>query len=175
MISHFPFLLVVFKWHHGNEGVNWHHLLSSLLSSAGAATSNRSFVVTKASLSRQNICRDKIMFVATKMFFETKVLSRQADFCHDERRVLSRQTRVCRDKDVLVLTKLLSRQKWYFWQLPLWLGRSVVNIKDETFCVCDFGSFSINKAKTKIRNVRKANLDWVIINTSRQFDRGYNL
>ena len=97
---------------------------------------NTSFVATKLCLPRRNVCRDKIMFVATKNVF--CVLSRLADFCRDERRVfvatkicLSRQkfyrnkhTSVetkdvfCRDKHVFVATKRLSRQKLYLWQLP---------------------------------------------------------
>ena len=68
-----------------------------------------SFVPTKVCLPRQNFCLDKIMFVAIKlcnMFLATKVLSRQAYFCHDKRHVLSRQTRVCRDKS-FVATKMI--------------------------------------------------------------------
>ena len=57
-------------------------------------------------------CHDKNMFV------RTKVLSWQAYFCRDKRRVLSPQTHVCHDKHVFVVTKLLSWQKWYLWQLP---------------------------------------------------------
>ena len=51
-------------------------------------------VATEVSLSGQTVYRDKIMFVATKI-----CLSRQAFFCRDKRRVLS-------------------RQKLYLWQLP---------------------------------------------------------
>ena len=72
---------------------------------------------------------DKSMLVATQHLLQktnidkhnftvTKVLSRQAYFCHNKRRVLLWQTCVCRDKQEFVLTKLLSRQKWYLWQLP---------------------------------------------------------
>jgi len=49
-------------------------------------------------------------------------LSRQAYFCRDKRRVLSRQTRVCCDKSIPVETKRLSRQtelcrdKYLSWQ-----------------------------------------------------------
>ena len=60
-----------------------------------------SFVATKAGLPRQNFCtlsRQNI-FVATNMY----VLSQQAYFCYDKRRV-------CRDKSKLVATKPLSRQ-----------------------------------------------------------------
>ena len=53
------------------------------------------------------------MFVATKyfgrdkhVFVDTNVLSRQAYFCRDKRRVLSGQTRVCRDK-TSVATKMI--------------------------------------------------------------------
>ena len=94
---------------------------------------NTSFVVTKVCLLWQkiffrnnsffatNICHDKHNFVEltfvmkirvchdkTRLFIKsnfvvTKVLSQQAYFCHDKRRV--------------VLTKLLLQQKWYLWQL----------------------------------------------------------
>ena len=52
---------------------------------------NKIFVAT-------NICRDKNMFVVAK------VLSRQAHFCCDKRRVLSQQTRLSQQK--LVTTKI---------------------------------------------------------------------
>ena len=86
------------------------------LSLAGAATSiifvatNTSFVPTKVCLSRQ-----KYFSRQTKHnFAATNVLSQQAYFCCDKRRVFSRQKtretrvcrRVCRDKNVLVATKL---------------------------------------------------------------------
>ena len=63
-------------------------------------------------LSRQTrACHDKSKFVVTKF------LSRQNCVCHDfflplTKMCLSRQTYICRDK-----TRLLSRQKWYLWQL----------------------------------------------------------
>ena len=44
-------------------------------------------------------CREKNIFIATK------VVPRQAYFCRDERRVLSRETRVNRDK-TFVATKM---------------------------------------------------------------------
>ena len=69
---------------------------------------NTSFVTTKVCLLQQNFCCDKFMFVATK------VLLRQAYFCRDKRRALLWQTRVC----MVVMTKVLSQQKWYLWQLP---------------------------------------------------------
>ena len=55
---------------------------------------------TKVSLSWQNFCRDKIMFVTRK------VLLRQAYFCCNKRCVLSRQTRVCCNK-AFVATKMI--------------------------------------------------------------------
>ena len=84
----------------------FHISWSSLLSLAGAATSiifvmtkdvlcqNKTFVVTNVSLLQQKFCRNKNMFVATK------VLSRQAYFCRDQTRhtCLSRQN-FCRDKN----------------------------------------------------------------------------
>ena len=51
---------------------------------------NTSFVTTKVRLPRQNFCCDKIF------------LSRQAYYCRDKRRVLSRQTR-----KTFVATKIL--------------------------------------------------------------------
>ena len=50
---------------------------------------NTSFITTKVCLSRQNFCRDKIMFVATIT-------------------CLSRQKYTCRDKHIFVVTKVLS-------------------------------------------------------------------
>ena len=112
----------------------------------------RVFVGTKhVFLSRQKYACDKT-FVATKIFccdkhnfVATKLLSRQAYFCRDERRVLSRhtrvcgdksmllayfcrdktrllsrQTRACRDKHVFVAAKLLSWQKWYLGSSRPW-------------------------------------------------------
>ena len=73
-------------------------------------------------------CRDKRNFVATK------VLSRLAYFCRDKhvfcltkvclsREIFCRDKDVfCRDKHVFIATELLSRQKWYLWQLPHWYG-----------------------------------------------------
>ena len=105
-----------------------------------------SFVATKVCLLWQNVCHDKIRFVATKYFFatkvfvttnicheQTKVLLRQTYFCRDKRYVLSWQTHICHDKSklhkimfvmtnicrvkhVFVMTKVLSRQA-YLWQL----------------------------------------------------------
>ena len=54
---------------------------------------NTSFVATKVCLQRQNFCRYKIMFVATKYFCRDRTF-----FCCDRRLVLSRETRVCRQK-----------------------------------------------------------------------------
>ena len=87
------------------------------LSLAGAATSII-FVATNTCLSRQicvfhdktRVCRYKIMFAATNIFFGTKVLSWQKYFVATK--LLSRQAHV------FLATKLLSRQKWYLWQLP---------------------------------------------------------
>ena len=106
---------------------------------------NISFVSTKACLLRQNFCRDKQVFVATTIFCHgkhtfvisrdkdvaTNVLSRQAYFCRDKQMFVA-TTIFCHDKhtvvatkdsffvatnNVFVATKLLSRQKWYLWQL----------------------------------------------------------
>ena len=60
---------------------------------------NTSFVATKICLSRQNRCRDKHVFVATK------VLSRQAYFC----RTNTCDKHVCRDKNDSCIS---SRQCW---------------------------------------------------------------
>ena len=64
---------------------------------------NKSFVTTKVCLSGQNFSCDKCMFVTTNIILSWQNLSQQAYFC-------------C-DKDVFVVTKLLSGQKWYLWQL----------------------------------------------------------
>ena len=84
-------------------------------------------------LSQQKFYRDKHVFCRTKSIFSrrdnhnfvaTKVLSRQAYFCHDKQvssnnfvatKVLSRQAYFCRDKRRVLC---LSRQKLYLWQLP---------------------------------------------------------
>ena len=76
---------------------------NTILSEQTSALSRQSmsFVTTKVCLSRQTRVLAKI-FVATKIFCRdkynygtTKVLSLQAYFCRDKRRVLSRQTHVC--------------------------------------------------------------------------------
>ena len=100
----------------------------SVVSLAGAATSmifdatkhvfcrdKSMFVATKVCLSRQKYaCRDKSMLVATKV-----CLSRQKYACRDKsmfvatKVCLSRQKYACRDKNMLVATKVcLSRQKY---------------------------------------------------------------
>ena len=73
------------------------------------------FVSTKHIL----FCRDKIMFVATKVFVAThvccnkhkfvttKLLLRQAYFCHDKRHVLPQQTRVCCDNFFIEIKMIL--------------------------------------------------------------------
>ena len=71
------------------------------------------FAVTKVSLSQQNFCRSKIMFVVTNIscdksrcnkntFVATKVLSQQEYFCHDKSHVLSWQT-----TNTFVATKII--------------------------------------------------------------------
>ena len=65
---------------------------------------DKTFVVT-------NICRDKPVFVVTK------VLSQQAYFCRNTSLLLSRQTHVCCDKSKLVATKPLSRKNYVYWLL----------------------------------------------------------
>ena len=90
----------------------------------------------KVCLSRQNyfcfdkklfffFCRYKHTFVATKdvfcrdiilsqhIFVATNVLSRQAYFCRNKRRVLSPQTHVCHDKHVFVAWQNFCRDKNY--------------------------------------------------------------
>ena len=85
----------------------------SFPSLAGAAKSII-FVATNTRLSQQNA-----PFVATKRLSQqtrvTKVLSRQAYFCREKRRVLS-------------------RQKWYSWQLPPVILS--VCVGDSGFCCC---------------------------------------
>ena len=82
------------------------------ISLAGAATSII-FVATKVC-----VCRDKHNFVATKLVGTSLLLSRQAYFCRDKRRVLSRQT------DVLVVAKK------YLWQLPPMVGQGPAGPSD---------------------------------------------
>ena len=109
----------------GSASLTKFEIIWSILSLAGAATSIifvatnmcsrqcSSFVAIKVCLPRQNyVCRDKCFVAIKTCFFATKPLSRQAYFCGDKRRVLSRQTRVSRVKIMLVATKLLSRQNY---------------------------------------------------------------
>ena len=80
---------------------------------------NASFVATEICWSRQNFCRDKIMFVATNtskicrdkhVFVATKASMSQQNVCRDKHfvatKLLSRQAYICRDK-----TRIWSRQK----------------------------------------------------------------
>ena len=90
------------------------------------------FVATKLCLSRQNICRSKHVFVATK------VLSRQTYYCRDKRRVLSRETRVCHDKRMLVAIKLC-RDKILFVAADI--CRDKILSRRTRFC-CDKGVVS---------------------------------
>ena len=93
-------------------------------------TTKHMFVATKVSLSLENFCHDKIMFAGTNIsFVATKIrLSQQACFCRDKRRVLS-------------------RQKWYFWQLPL-----MIPTNPSFFCLSvspHFGIVNMYKPVTK--------------------------
>ena len=65
---------------------------------------------------KYHFCGDKSFVVANNehMFVVTKHV-----FCHDRRCVLSQQTHVCYDKHEFVTTKVLLRQRWYLWRLPL--------------------------------------------------------
>ena len=56
---------------------------------------------TKVCLSQQNLCRDKIMFVATKLFIATKLCLSLQKTC-----VLLRQ-KFCPDKNTFVATKMI--------------------------------------------------------------------
>ena len=80
---------------------------------------NRSFVTTKVCLPHQNICLDKILFVATKYFCRNKsnTCPSQQKLCCDKhtfvatKNVFCRSKHVCHDKSKLFATKLcLSRQ-----------------------------------------------------------------
>ena len=76
---------------------------------------NASFVMTKVCLLQQT-CVYWVKYLSWQKFYHnnfvtTKVLSQQAYFCHDK-------TRVCCNKHMLVMTKLLSRQKLHLWQVP---------------------------------------------------------
>ena len=82
------------------------------LSLAGAATS---IIFVATNTTKHVFCRDKSMFVTTKV-------------CWSRQKYVGRD-KTCRDKHNLVATKvyfmlclsrqiLLSRQKWYLWQLP---------------------------------------------------------
>ena len=80
---------------------------------------NTSFVATEVCLFQQKFCRDKIMFVVTKLLLPqisvmTNTRFSQQNFCHNKHtflswksHVLAWQTCVCRDKSILTMTKLL--------------------------------------------------------------------
>ena len=78
---------------------------------------NTSFVATKICLSRENlsqqnyVCRDQSMLVCLDKIF----LSPQ-NFCREKHTFVA-------TKHVFVSTRLLSRQKLYFWQLPPMIER----------------------------------------------------
>ena len=74
------------------------------------------FVATKICLSRQNFCHDKHLFVVTNI-----ILSWQ-NICCDKHIFVMTKDVFCHDKHTSVGTKLLSRQKWYLWQLPPMTG-----------------------------------------------------
>ena len=69
------------------------------------------FVVTK-----HVFCHDKNMFVATNICWTSLLLSQQNTSFVVTKACLLRQN-FCPDKHNFVMTKLLSRQKWYLWQL----------------------------------------------------------
>ena len=62
--------------------------------------------MTKICLPQQNICGDKIVFVANKTFVVlSRVLSRQAEFCRDKQNFVATKDAFCRDKNVFVAIK----------------------------------------------------------------------
>ena len=113
------------------------------------------FVATNMCFSRQNpflslqnyVCRDKYFswqvlsrqkyFFATNIFFfATKLLSRQAYFCRDKRRVLS-------------------RQKWYLWQLPPMIQNGVFMTPSSTQSLVPPVLFTPTHYKTRSRRSRQ--------------------
>ena len=64
----------------------------------------------------------KHYFCGDKSFVTTTTCCRKYHFCRDKSFVTTNtcchKYHFCRDKHVFVATKLLSRQKWYLWQLP---------------------------------------------------------
>ena len=107
------------------------------VSAAGAATSII-FVATEVLLWQTHVCRNKIMFVGTKHFFRCNKMYACCDktflvtntclsqqifvttkiFCHSKNTFVVTNNMFCRDKPVFFTTKLLSQQKWYWWQHP---------------------------------------------------------
>ena len=77
-----------------------------ILSLAGAVTSII-FVATKVLSGPTRVCRDKIMFIATKL----SCLSWQNYVCRDKRFVATKI--FCRDKHNFVATNVLSRQAYF--------------------------------------------------------------
>ena len=57
------------------------------------------------------------IFVVTIIFFRDKHNFSQENFCHNKHTLVTKDV-FCHDKHMFVMTKLLSWQKWYLWQLP---------------------------------------------------------
>ena len=87
-----------------------------------------SFFATKLCLLRQNFCCDKSFAAGNnwtrvcrdkKYFVVTIIILSRHKFCRNTHTFVATTKDVfCRDKYVFVATELLSRQKWYLWQLP---------------------------------------------------------
>ena len=92
--------------------------------------SKSKLVVTKLLLQQNYFCHDEKNCLSFQSFVMTSI------FCHDKRCVLSRQTHVCLNKHVFVVTKVLSQQKFYLWQLLPTIVTSVCHVACHVTCSC---------------------------------------
>ena len=78
----------------------------------------KKIVATNTCLSRQRpVSRDKHVFVATKVCSSRQKFSRDKQFCRDKS-IVATSILLSQQKTCFVVTKCLSRQKWYLWQFP---------------------------------------------------------
>ena len=82
------------------------------------------FAVTKVSLSQQNFCCSKIMFVVTNISCDKSCYNKnmlRQKFCRDKNTFVVTKDTFCHDKQQ---THLL-QQKLYLWQLPPMIQNSM--------------------------------------------------
>ena len=104
---------------------------TSVTTSNCLSQQNMSFIMTKVCLSRQNLCCDKHMLVATNI-------------CHDNNFVMTKDV-FCHGKHVFVVTKLLSWQKLYLWQLPQMIDKQINKTVIKSIYMMIFSHQGVNK------------------------------